>query len=91
MPGGSYNPVEDPNPNSVVKTHSHSAECELLMQALKDCHEQHKFRKFIGFCNDANTALVKCFKKDRIQRQKENYAKSKQMQEKIRRVASPKE
>lgn len=55
---------------------NHSPECNLLIDALKNCHQQHKFRKFVGFCNEANDAMLKCLKQEREQRRKQNADKS---------------
>jgi COX assembly protein 2 len=56
--------------------HLHTPECNRLIEALHQCHQENKFKKFLGVCNDANTAMLKCLKAEREQRRKENYDKS---------------
>jgi len=67
-----------------LSSHLHSAECNELIQALHNCHQQHAFRKFVGYCNDANEAMLKCLKKERQERRKVNFDKSQARQQKFR-------
>lgn len=67
-----------------LSSNLHSAECNVFITALKECHTQHQFRKFVGYCNDANAAMLKCLKAERETRRKANSDKSAARQEKSR-------
>jgi len=70
--------------HSDLAPHLHSPECNQLIEALRDCHQQNKFGRFLGFCNDANNAMLKCLKKEREEKRKINYGKSRAKQQRIR-------
>lgn len=50
----------------------HTDECNILIKRLNDCHTEHKFKKFIGHCNDICADLDRCLKKEREEKRRLN-------------------
>lgn len=67
-----------------LSSHLHSPECNELIKQLQECHKNFPVQKFFGYCNAFDSAMVKCLKRERQQRSKENREKAKRMQEKLR-------
>lgn len=67
-----------------LSPHLHSVDCNKLIEELKNCHKENTFAKFVGVCNDIDTKLVKCLKKERIARSAHNRAKALEQQQRIR-------
>uniref|UniRef100_T1J2A2 COX assembly mitochondrial protein n=1 Tax=Strigamia maritima TaxID=126957 RepID=T1J2A2_STRMM len=47
-----------------LSPHLHTEECNNLIRELQQCHEQKKFTKFLGACNEANSKLLRCLKNE---------------------------
>ncbi|XP_071490854.1 COX assembly mitochondrial protein 2 homolog [Diadema antillarum] len=57
-----------------LSPHLHTEECNAIIRQLLNCHKEHPVKKFIGACDEYNTAMNKCFKKEyhiRLQANKE--------------------
>ena len=47
--------------------HLHTAECNVIIRQLMDCHEQKSLvRQLFGACNDLDWAMRKCTKAERL-------------------------
>lgn len=68
-----------------LSPHLHTEKCNELINLLKECHQQHPFRKFIGFCNSLDHQMTKCLKEERLARRARNYEKSLEMKKKFRK------
>jgi COX assembly protein 2 len=62
--------------HSDLSSHLHGPECNALIDALKKCHREHSFLKFVGHCNDINNAMLKCLRKEREVKRKKNFEKA---------------
>jgi COX assembly protein 2 len=63
-------PLHRPHPN-----------CSHLVQMLIDCHEEHKWGKFLGACNDIKAEMDWCFKEEKEEKRLKNLAKARQFDE----------
>lgn len=69
--------------HSDLSPHLHTPECNRLIDLLKRCHEENKYAKFLGVCNDFDQQVVVCLRNER----KENSRKNREQSlEKHRRV-----
>lgn len=41
-----------------------TTECSEVMKAIKDCHTNNPYLKFLGVCNDQKTALNMCLRQE---------------------------
>ncbi|XP_044272746.1 COX assembly mitochondrial protein 2 homolog [Tribolium madens] len=69
-----------------LSQHLHSEKCNELIRLLQECHNEHPFRKFVGYCNSLDHQMTKCLKEERLARRQRNFEKSKEMKEKLRRL-----
>ena len=51
--------------------------CEECVQDLVKCHAENPAMKFFGACNDAKTAMDKCFREEKVRRRTMNFEKAK--------------
>ncbi|KAG5188765.1 hypothetical protein JKP88DRAFT_25195 [Tribonema minus] len=58
--------------------------CQEMVEQLVKCHDENPYGKFLGACNEAKTALDKCFRQEKIARYKANMESAKAMDEKRR-------
>uniref|UniRef100_A0A6M2DR29 COX assembly mitochondrial protein n=1 Tax=Xenopsylla cheopis TaxID=163159 RepID=A0A6M2DR29_XENCH len=58
--------------HSDLSPHLHSDECNILIQRLQNCHKENTFTKFLGACNEIDTELKKCLRKDREVKRRKN-------------------
>ncbi|KAG7169033.1 Abitram-like [Homarus americanus] len=45
-----------------LSPHLHTDECNALISKLQNCHKENKLLKFVGICNEIDTAVWKCLK-----------------------------
>jgi len=50
--------------HSSLSPHLHTPECNELIALLENCHKEHYFRKFMGYCNEQNTRVLQCMKQE---------------------------
>lgn len=74
--------------HSDLSPHLHTPECNRLIDLLKKCHEENKFAKFLGVCNEFDTQVVGCLRNERKERSRLNreqsVAKHRLLQERMR-------
>lgn len=79
--------------HSSLAPHLHTEECLAIIRSLHKCHEEHKYSKFWGACNDVKRALDKCLQKEYNEKRKLNYQKSlerkRRQEEKLERLTRP--
>ncbi|XP_074646505.1 COX assembly mitochondrial protein 2 homolog [Tubulanus polymorphus] len=71
--------------HSDLSGHLHTEECNSFIQALKQCHKDNPWKKFVGVCNELDKEVGRCLRKERESKRLLNKEKSRQMQEKARR------
>ncbi|XP_058117826.1 COX assembly mitochondrial protein 2 homolog [Anopheles ziemanni] len=64
----------------------HSFECNQIIDALKKCHSENKFGKFLGFCNDLDRQMIVCLRNERKTRQKLNREKALEKQKRVQQL-----
>lgn len=58
-------------------------DCQEAIQNLKDCHEEHKFAKFFGKCNQFKADLDKCFRQEKEVKRAANLKKAREFEAKF--------
>lgn len=66
-----------------LSAHLHSSECNVLINLLQQCRNEHPFLKFGGYCNSLDFQVNKCLKQERLARRQRNFEKSKEMKSKV--------
>lgn len=66
-----------------LSPHLHTADCNRLIDLLKNCHKENKYAKFLGICNDFDNQVIDCLRNERKERSRQN---REQAQEKQRLV-----
>ncbi|KAF0683969.1 Aste57867_24050 [Aphanomyces stellatus] len=78
-------PHED-NPHTRATMHSSldkpHPECHEVVEALRLCHADNPWMKFVGACNDPKAALNDCFARENKKRRKANLEKSRSFDKK---------
>jgi COX assembly protein 2 len=59
-----------------LSKHLHTPECNELIDALQKCHVEQPFKKFLGACNEINSAMLRCLKEERLEKRRANFEKS---------------
>ncbi|KAI8790924.1 Respiratory chain complex assembly or maintenance protein [Biomphalaria glabrata] len=59
-----------------LSPHLHTPECNELIAALKNCHADNPYKKFMGVCNDFDRAVTKCLNDERELKRQLNREKS---------------
>ncbi|XP_054735253.1 COX assembly mitochondrial protein 2 homolog [Anastrepha obliqua] len=67
-----------------LSPHLHTSECNQLIEQLATCHTENKFIKFLGVCNEFDSQLVKCLKRERQARAAANRVKAAERQKLVR-------
>lgn len=67
-----------------LSAHLHSDKCNDLIQLLQKCHDEHPFRKFLGYCNHEDAEMLRCLKQERLARRDQNRIKSEEMKKRWR-------
>lgn len=73
--------------------HLHKEECRKIISQLHKCHEEKKYSKFWGACNDVRRALDRCLQKEYLENRRKNNLKAiefnKRVAERIERDSRP--
>ena len=59
--------------------------CEDIVKALVACHEENKWGKFLGSCNDVKAQLDACFKSEKEEKRAANLKKARDFDERFER------
>lgn len=58
---------------------------------LLKCHEENKFAKFFGACNDVKAEMDRCFRAEKEVKRKENLRKAREFDAKFEKYLEEKE
>ncbi|XP_072861545.1 COX assembly mitochondrial protein 2 homolog, partial [Chlorocebus sabaeus] len=50
-----------------LSPHLHTEACSMLINLLKECHENHSVMKFLGHCNNLDWEMRKYLKKEYVE------------------------
>uniref|UniRef100_A0A8C5R6G1 COX assembly mitochondrial protein n=1 Tax=Leptobrachium leishanense TaxID=445787 RepID=A0A8C5R6G1_9ANUR len=64
-----------------LSPHLHTEECNVLINLLKLCHQDNKFLKYFGQCNDIDKDMLKCLRKEYSDNRARSRAKSEEMKQ----------
>lgn len=64
-----------------LSPHLHLEECNNLIAKLTACRNEHTFGRFMGACNELDSAVNKCLKKEREIKRNANRAAGKEKRE----------
>ncbi|GAB1597920.1 hypothetical protein Ahia01_000068800 [Argonauta hians] len=60
-----------------LSSHLHTGECNIIIEALKICHKENPWKKFLGACNELDHSLNKCLRNERETNRRNNADKVK--------------
>lgn len=66
--------------------HLHGDECKQVIEALRKCHADHPYKKFVGACNELKRALDACLYREYTTLQKKNLQQAYAVREKYQRL-----
>ncbi|KXJ07281.1 COX assembly mitochondrial protein 2-like [Exaiptasia diaphana] len=69
----------------LLAPHLHE-KCLELIELLHKCHEEHKFGKFFGMCNEIERNMQRCLKAESKERRYRNMEEAKRKKERFKKA-----
>lgn len=66
-------------------------QCSDYVDLLVRCHDENPFGKYFGACNEAKSAMDKCFRAEKEEKRKENMRRGQLIEERFQRMMAEKE